>query len=287
MRDRESQENPFVTYFPPGHYYSPLPDLTDICARKEQIWQSGVSNFPGIELRLDEQMKLLEKVAERAVDYPFPAQPSQEFRYHYENDFFPLTDGTIYHALLRYWRPSQVVEIGSGFSSALLLDTRDHFLESDTTCTFIEPDTSRLRSLLRPADGDVRIIESRLQECEEDIFGLLRAGDILFVDSSHVSKVGSDVNEIVFNVLPRLQAGVYVHFHDIYYPFEYPLSWLEKGWAWNEAYLLRAFLQFNDAFEVVLWNRFITTALYESIPEQLKKLLLPGTGGSIWLRKVK
>ena len=84
-----------------------------------------------------------------------------------------------------------------------------------------------------------------MQDVALSTFSGLRRGDILFIDSSHVAKIGSDVNHLVFTVLPALQSGVLVHFHDIFFPFEYPQAWLAEGRAWNEAYLLRAFLQYR------------------------------------------
>jgi len=107
--------------------------------------------------------------------------------------------------------------------------------------------------LLKPQDrATSTIIADKVQNVGLDVFESLEADDILFIDSSHVSKIGSDVNFLFFEVLPRLQPGVYVHVHDVVYPFEYPEKWVYDGWAWNEAYLLRAFLMFNDRFEIVL-----------------------------------
>jgi len=79
---------------------------------------------------------------------------------------------------------------------------------------------------------------------------------MLFVDSSHVSKAGSDLNHILFNILPRLNEGVILHFHDIFYPFEYPKTWVcgDSWHSWHEAYLLKAFLMYNNSFEIIFWN---------------------------------
>jgi hypothetical protein len=116
----------------------------------------------------------------------------------------------------------------------------------------------------------------------------LTANDILFIDSSHVSKAGSDVNHIVFELLPRVQAGVLVHFHDVLYPFEYPKEWFKLGVSWNEPYLLRAFLQYNDQFAIMFWNDFVMRFHADTI-QQLMPLCLCrpsfGVGGSLWLRR--
>ncbi|MFI5045941.1 MAG: class I SAM-dependent methyltransferase, partial [Acidimicrobiia bacterium] len=102
------------------------------------------------------------------------------------------------------------------------------------------------------------------------------------IDSTHVSRVGSDVNYEIFEVLPALQPGVYVHFHDIFYPFEYPLQWVEEGRGWNEAYVLRAFLEYNDEFEIVLFNDLLALRAAEKIAREIP---LWTRGGSLWLRK--
>ena len=101
------------------------------------------------------------------------------------------------------------------------------------------------------------IIEESIQDISLDIFSELKKNDILFVDSSHVCKTGSDLNEIFFKILPLLPEGIYVHFHDIWWPFEYPSEWLlDNKWSWNEAYFLRAFLQYNNSFEIAFYNDY-------------------------------
>ncbi len=110
------------------------------------------------------------------------------------------------------------------------------------------------------------------------------AGDVVFIDSSHVVKIGSDVAYILFHILPELQPGVIVHFHDILWPFEYPEDWLCEGRAWNEAYVLRAFLQFNEAFDILYFNSYIWHHHAERLQQKMP-LCMKNPGGSIWLQK--
>lgn len=118
-----------------------------------------------------------------------------------------------------------------------------------------------------------------------DVFLTLEENDFLFIDSSHVGKIGSDVLFELFEILPRLREGVIVHFHDVFYPFEYPRGWLETNhWAWNEDYFLRAFLQNNSVWDILFFNNYIGM----TFPEMLRKwmpLYLKNIGGSLWLRK--
>src|SRR5262249_30659220 len=149
-----------------------------------------------------------------------------------------------------------VIEIGSGFSSALMLDVNERFLDKRTNLTFIEPNPDRLHLLLNEDDKRrVRIVRRPGQETS-DLLCKVRPGGFLFVDSSHVSKIGSDVNFICFEVLPNLPIGTFIHFHDIFWPFEYPNEWIAEGASWNEAYLLRAFLTMNTCFEIIFWAPF-------------------------------
>lgn len=167
----------------------------------------------------------------------------------------------------------------------MLLDVNDIYFDSKINCVFIEPYATRLKSLLRQTDK-VCIYEKKLQEVKLEVFEELEEGDILFIDSTHVVKTGSDVNYIFSRILPCLKKGVYIHFHDVFYPFEYPQKHLLMGWAWNEDYMLRSFLQYNNSFEIVLWNHYLITKDNVWFANHMP-LCLKNAGGSIWLKKVK
>nr|WP_239028479.1 class I SAM-dependent methyltransferase [Pseudonocardia acidicola] len=242
----------------------------------------------GIDLDLPGQLALLEELRALIARWPYApggsadAETGPDLRYRPGNDFFGWTDSQLWYALLRRWRPRQVIEVGSGWSSALLLDTVDrHDLETAITC--IEPYPERLHALMRPTDhARVTLLAQRAQDVDPAVLTALRPGDVLFIDSSHVSKVGSDVNHLFFEVLPRLARGVHVHVHDIAYPFEYPQEWIVEGRAWNEAYLLRAFLIQNDRWRITLWP----SLLHLRHPDLMTAALHPATpvdGGSLWL----
>ena len=128
------------------------------------------------------------------------------------------------------------------------------------------------------------MIAADVQDVSPEHFQSLEANDVLFIDSSHVMKVGSDVVYLLSDVLPSLKRGVVVHFHDIFWPFEYPESWLLDGRAWNEAYGLKAFLQFNSSFEIVFFNSYLSVH-HRNILERHLPLFLRNPGGSLWLRK--
>ena len=252
---------PFLLFAPPGHYYSPIPKLSAIRADADRIFGRPEA-LPGIDVRREEQLVLLERLAVLLEDWEFPEAPDGEHRYFTgeANYGYGVGDAATLHAMLRDLRPARVIEVGSGFSSCMILDTDERFLSSGTQLTFIEPFSSHLRSLVRPGDlerDNVRLIEDRLQDVDLAVFKGLERGDVLFVDSTHVAKVGSDVMHLFNDVLPVLAPGVVIHLHDVFWPFEYPHEWVEGGRAWNESYLLRAFLAYNAEFEILLFNDYL------------------------------
>jgi hypothetical protein len=187
--------------------------------------------------------------------------------------------------MIRSLNPGRIVEIGSGFSSFLMLDVNDRFLGNSVDFTFIDPNPQRLLAGLNDDDRvTARIMPKPIQEVPVGIVDELGLGDILFVDSSHVSRIGSDVNHILFNLLPRLAVGVHVHIHDIYYPFEYPQEMVLGGCVVNEAYLLRAFLQHNSDFEITIWNDFLARFHAEKV-DSLMPLASRHSGAALWLRR--
>jgi hypothetical protein len=272
-------------FVPPGHYYSPIPNLHEIQQDDHKIFGSVPTIIPGVDMRESEQLSLLKDFAELYKDMPFQAQKQDGLRYHFENPSYAYSDAILLHCMIRHVKPKRLIEVGSGYSSCVTLDTNERFFDGAMHLTFIEPYPEFFMSMIKDSDKDaVTIIPTRLQDVELSVFDALQANDILFIDSTHVSKIHSDVNYIVFEILPRLAPGVYVHFHDIFYPFEYPREWIYEGRAWNEAYLLRAFLQYNSTFSVVLMNTQMEY-FHGDFFQQHLPLCLKNWGGSIWIRK--
>ena len=264
---------------PPGHYHSPVPALSDVRARDGELFRER-AEMPGIDLRVAEQLALARELAPLAAEQPFTAEVSNGLRYQLGNAFFSNSDGIVYHCLLRRWQPRRVIEVGSGFSTALLLDTADRYFDERPEITAIDPNPQRLQSLVR-ADERLTIIPSNVESLSPSVFEALEPGDVLFIDSSHVSKVGSDVNFLFLEVLPTLPAGVHVHVHDMHYP-EYPRQFVYGGMPWNELYLVRALLIGNAHLRVSWWNAYLVAHHHAEVGE-----LLPGWGApghsSLWL----
>jgi hypothetical protein len=284
-RDRLRAE---LGMFPPGHFYSPIPSMEEVRRNETHLFDCSLRELSGIDLNVEGQLNLLGQLTQFYGEQPFSAEPSAGLRYYFANGAYSYSDAIFLYCMIRFARPKRIIEIGSGYSSFVMLDTNELFFDDEIRLTFIEPYDARLRSRLKDKDSDlevVKIIPKKVQEVELARFDELVSGDILFVDSTHVAKVGSDVNCILFDILPRLSQGVFVHFHDMFYPFEYPKEWIEEGRFWNEDYIVRAFLQFNSAFQIRIWNQFLGAFHPEKLLESMP-LCMKNTGGGLWLQRV-
>ncbi len=275
----------YRTWAPPGDVLSPIPSRAQVKLREKEIY-AVPREMPGLDLNEEVQLHLFDKLCEFYKEQPFGAQQTAGRRYWFENPAYSYSDAILLYCMMRHLRPRRIIEVGAGYSSAALLDTNELFFENSIDCTFIEPQPQLLHSLLKAEDEErITLFKKPLQEVASEVFAGLQANDILLIDSSHVAKTDSDVNHIFFRILPLLESGVFIHFHDIFYPFEYPLDWVYEGRAWNEAYLLRAFLQYNRQFEIQLFNTFIDWFHKEKYFSAMP-LVQKNTGGCIWIKKL-
>jgi hypothetical protein len=274
--------------YSPGHFHTPIPDSADVEHAIARARSESLANLErsGVSFNKERQLEFLSAFAAFYDQLPFPEHASDQCRFHYEGSPYPYPDAIFLYSFLRQVQPKQMIEVGSGYSSALILDTVERFFTHQPTITLIEPNPDRLKRLLKPTDLQrVTLLEQKVQQTPLDLFASLNPDDLLFIDSSHVVKCGSDVAFLLFDVLPRVRVGVYVHFHDIMLPFEYPEEWLRDRWFWNEAYFLRAFLSHNDAWEVVFFNNYVRTYAEDFLKEKMP-LCLKDVGGSLYIRRI-
>lgn len=270
-------------YVPPGHFYSPIVDINTIERNDNQIWKDS-KEIKGIELNLIEQKSLAKSFQDYYAEIPFKSTKQSNLRYYFDNSYYSYSDALVLYFFIRHFNPKKIIEVGSGFSSAVMLDTRDKF-NLTNEISFIEPYPERLNSLLTKEDySSVKIHESFVQNVSIQEFKKLQKGDILLIDSTHISKTGSDVNHILFHILPELNAGVLIHFHDVFTGFEYPESWILQGRSWNEDYILKAFLMNNSEYKI----KFFTHHLHQHHKDVFKEmpLLYKNHGANIWLEKI-
>lgn len=269
--------------FPDGHFYSPIVNIDEVKQAENRIW-SERPEVLGINFNDASHKILLSEVFPLYIsDYDYPLKDPGEAKYYNENSQFSWLDSRMLFVMLRHLRPKRMIEIGSGFSSLLTADINRRFLNSQLEFTCIEPYPREF--LLTGIPGISHLIQNKVQDVPLSTFSNLKTGDILFIDSSHVCKTGSDVNHIYFEIVPRLPAGVFIHIHDIFLPSDYPKHWvIDDCRSWNEQYLVRALLMYTQAFEVIFGCNFA----FQKYPKLVREILngdLYG-GGSLWLRKI-
>ena len=277
----------------PVFYESPIPQAPEL---PESLWQKP-SEMGGISLRTDAQLGLLETFQTRfKAEYDvFPRGPSNgDYQFHLNNGWFEKVDAEILYCMIRHFQPARIIEIGSGLTTTLSAQAirRNHQQASSYRCEFtaIEPFPVRLNPSALPPDFN--FIQQRVQEVPLSTFSTLGNNDILFIDSSHVCRTGSDVNYEILEILPKLNPGVLVHFHDIFLPWEYPHSWVIGDHRFlSEQYMLQAYLSGNREVEVV-WGSYNMLREHPAALERAfatfgTDITPPGTflPGSFWIRR--
>lgn len=260
-------------HFLPTHFYSTLPTS---CQLGENHWRQY--RTPGIRWRSDDQWRTLEQDLRSVIaEFQRTAKDGSMGALLAEAPFNP-GDLALYYALIRHRKPEHVIEVGSGASSHVALDALRRNGAGQLTC--IEPYPS---PCARALGNEVALHEVRVQDLLPEFFTILGPRDILFIDSTHVAVVGSDVNHLVLQILPTLAPGVAVHFHDIMLPSEIPASWVkENALFWNEQHLLQAFLAFNGAFQVLISSPY----LEQSDPVRYQQIVESGgRSGSLWIER--
>ena len=274
------------TWVPPGHFYSPIVDLDEVRKDKERIFDRN-RDVPDIHLNEQGQIQLLEELSSFYPDLPFEKTQSNKNLYYYDNPYYSYGDAIVLACILRRFKPQRFVEFGSGFSSCVVLDVNRIFLNNEIKCTFIDPDPERLQGLIANCSHHLKIIKSRAQDINLSEISILKSNDIVLINSTHVTKAGGDVNFHLFELLPRLAPGVLIHFHDIFYPFEYPEEWFfDENRSFNENYILRAFLTENSKYEILFFNDFMKLRHLQLVKKTMP-LFEENPGGALWIRKLQ
>ena len=213
----------------PFHYYQPVFDAGVL---PKSVW-TRESSLPGIDLRVDQQLELIGRFHYADELRVFPAEGSPQAGFYYLNRMFGPGDAEALYSIIRHFKPQRMIEIGSGCSTLLAKAALDRNRleghDSEHICIEPYPDTWLEKLQL------TQLIRKPVESIEPEFFQQLGPNDILFIDSSHVVRIGGDVQFEYLEILPRLRPGVFVHTHDIFLPFEYPLSWVrDKKWFWTE-----------------------------------------------------
>jgi hypothetical protein len=242
-----------------GNIVHDLPD--DYCfPGMKKIFDEGKSNF----------LKFYTSNLESYFNHHFlnevPDSCQNELDFFWDNVYFPSGDARTLYAMLAYLNPSKMIEVGVGNSTKMARKSIGDF-SLRTKIISIDP---------TPRANINGITDVHLQESVTDVdlklFDTLRAGDILFIDGSHVSHCGTDVPHYSLNILPRLKSGVYVHIHDIFLPWEYYEDFRIRHY--NEQHVVGAFVSCSACWEIVFPVHYMN-----------REGVIPYGGGSLWMLK--
>jgi predicted O-methyltransferase YrrM len=288
----------------PNHYYWPVPDINELERRQWPAEEEPV----GLDLAFNRQLDFLRNVVSRyRREWESESAPLFKLGYEYNNGFFETVDAEIAYCLTRHYKPRRIVEVGGGYSSRVMAAALDVNIKNDHASgdlVTIEPFPERF-----PKEGltdRFHLIPEAIQQVGLDVFLGLEPGDFLFLDSSHVVRIGSDVVREYLEIVPRVKPGVLIHAHDIFLPGDYPREAVLHNLSfWSEQYLLQALLMFNPHFEVVWGSSYMQNRAksmleklfprwrhsYRDMPETARRFLPTSDGdhvwpSSFWIRKV-
>lgn len=272
-------------------FYSPIVDRAEVASRAGHVWapdRQTPASMPDIDFRPDHHEALLQGafgrfMREFDLETETPRAANGELLFDQDNHQFGRLDARILAATLRHHAPARIIEVGSGFSTLIMDSVVAGHLRDRTRVTAIEPFPRAFLADLK----HVELRQSKVQDVAPATFDQLQAGDVLFIDSSHVCKTGSDVHFLFFEILPRLKPGVLIHLHDIWLPLEYPQEWvLTEARSWNEQYLLRALLSGSDVYQVEMAASFLCRYMRPALEQALGPLLDAGAvSTAFWMRK--
>lgn len=290
-------------FVPPGHFYSVIPNITD-------TYNNANPKFLDLDFNDKNHLYILNDLKNNLEDFcnlfcplnnnaSTVLQRKNELKYSLMNGSFEWMDARILYYFLKKNKPKKIIEIGSGNSTLLMYNTKKRFnLDLEIICiepypeesTDITSDHNWLRILANK--GEITLIDKKLENVDVELFRELGENDILFIDSTHVAKLDSDVMYYFTKIFPLLNTGVMVHIHDIFFPYDYSLDWLKEGRFWNEQYLLYVFLQFNTKFVIQFCNSYALYKFKDKLKDiqknsyEFKNKIVNDVfgGGSIWLK---
>jgi len=267
-----------------NHYHHPLinPNKHNLKSlRDERI-------IGGLDLNINKQKEII--LSFNYVDelLKFPPKKSNGNEYYYHNDSFGSGDSEYLYNIIRKFKPNRIIEVGSGFSTKMMLNSINKNKDEDSNynceLTCIEPfEYKQIEGL------PITLLKEKVESLDIKIFKELKNNDILFIDSSHIIRPQGDVLFEIQQILPELNPGVLIHFHDIFTPRDYLDEWIYKEHLlWNEQYFLETFLSFNDRFEVIGSLNYLKHNYWELLSSKCPILSREKNSepGSFWIRKI-
>ena len=249
----------------PRHFYSQIPAIREL--RVDGGWKRPFS-MKGVVGDVEEHYEFVEECcnAERSARLPH-----ELYRNAIEMNGdagYGLSDAEFLYKFVLVKKPKKIIQIGAGVATAVtFLAAEDAEYSPEIVCIDPYP-TAFLEA--EQAKGTIRLIEERAQRVETAVYDELQAGDLLFIDSTHTIRPGSEVTRLMLEVIPSLNSGCFVHFHDIWFPYDYsPTTMTSDLFWWHESVFLHAFLVDNARVRL----RASLSYLYHSNWERLRKSL--------------
>lgn len=268
------------------HYYEPMfnPKYLKYSLRENR-------NLPGIDLNIQEQLDLLKKFNynEELLKFPIEKENS-EIEFCYNDGMFRSGDAEYLYNLIRHFKPGKIIEVGSGHSTLMAINAikqnqiSDEAYKCDHIC--IEPYENKWLE-----KTNVKIIRNMVEDIDMSLFKSLKAGDIMFIDSTHMIRPQGDVLFEYLELLPQLNSGVIIHIHDIFTPKDYLDEWVKQPRFWNEQYLLEAFLSNNKDFRIIGATNYLMHNHYKDFSQKCPVLKMQRENGvdrepgSFWMMK--
>ncbi len=250
----------------PSHFYFPVPKLKSF---QDKDWKA-CRPCAAVDFRLPEQIQRLKTdILPYSPEWTFPESlPNGKREFHFNNGFFERIDAEVAYSFVRHRKPNRIIEIGSGNTTLVMAAALRKNAEEGHPGELISIEPYPAPYLKEGLAGLTELIEKPVQQVPLDLFRTLQHNDILFIDSSHVVSMDSDVLYEVLRILPEIAPGVLIHFHDIFTPLDYPEKFVMTNLCfWGEQYMLEAFLSFNCAFRVV-WS---SSAMQQFHPDVLRQ----------------
>ncbi len=264
-------EKHFSLHITPAHFYSPIPVTYELDSNVfEKIY-----DCTGIDLNLAEQLEYLCKIFPK---YQTEYTPST-------NTGLSLVDAFALYAMIREKKPKVMIEIGAGDTTKISLKALQMNKNEGHSYKFYSIEPYPRDDVKKIQNEDFELIHDKLQNVDIE---LLSTADLLFIDSSHVSKIDSDVNYEILEIIPQLKVGSFVHWHDIVIPTNYWKEWIESGNKfWNESYMVHSFMLFNESFKTIWAARYMKLNYLNEMQQTFPYLQSNHYLMSFWIKRIK
>lgn len=278
---------------PISDYYSPLPIVSEL-ERKRERWFKP-SELVGVEYNIDQMKEMVAELIDKYATEYKSLPPYNEVRLRGYGEGFTPVDALVLYSMIREIQPRHYIEVGAGISTyyGAMAALRNAEMGRAVQMSAIDPYPKPMLKTV----PNVTILEKAVQDVPLSLFEDLQDGDILFIDSTHTVKIDGDCPFLYLEVLPRLKSGVFVHIHDVSFPYNVPYparTWIfERDWPffWTEAMLVQAMLCHSQAYEMVL-----SLPMIRHVDEDFLQATLPDYGwmtqnpndtfSSLWIRKI-